>query len=135
MREPESTTECLYFSRREIAPGRGKAMAWVFRKECPECHKALMKKPKKTSPTYDCPECGYTEPKKEHEENSELNIKYTCPFCDHKGETTAIYKRKTLYGKPAYIFICDGCGEKVGLYKKMNVPPKFIEKVEAFRNK
>ena len=129
MREPESVTECLYFSKREFAPGKGKAMAWAFRKECPKCHKGLMKKPKKTAPEYECPECGYGEPKKEHEESAELNIKFTCPFCDKEGEATTIYKRKTLYGKPAYCFACPSCNEKLGLYKKLNTPAKFLEKL------
>lgn len=129
MREPESMNECLYFSRREFAPGRGKAMAWVLRKECPKCHKGLMGKPKKTAQEYVCKACGYEEDKKTHEADAQLNIKYTCPFCNEDGETTMDYKRKTLYGKPAYVFECSSCNEKLGLYKKMNVPEKFIEKL------
>ena len=129
MRELESTAECLYFTRREFAPGKGKVMAWVFRKECPKCHKALLSKPKKTAPDYECKECGYGEPKKEHEANSEVCVKYTCPFCDKSGETTTPYARKTLYGKKAFVFNCEHCNEKLGIYKKMSESKKFNEKL------
>lgn len=131
MREPESMQECLYFSRREFAPGKGKAVAWVFRKECPECHKGLMGKPKKTAKEYVCKECGYSEEKKAHEDAAELNIKFMCPFCNEDGEATIPYKRRTFLGKPAYVFQCGACGEKLGLYKKMNVPDKFLAKLPA----
>ena len=131
VREPESTTECLYYSRREFAPGKGRSTAWVFRKECPKCKGALMGKPKKTAKEYVCKACGYAEDKKTHEEAAELIIKYECPFCQHKGVATSPYKRKTLYGKPAYVFQCGGCSEKLGLYKRMGAPEKFLEKIGA----
>ncbi len=123
MKQPESVDECLYFTRRKFEP-KGGAVAWVFRKQCPKCKEGLMKKPKKTSPTYDCPKCGYAEPKKEHEETAELNIEYECPKCGHKGETTVEYKRRTWQGVKAYVFKCEECGEKIGLTKKMKEPKK-----------
>lgn len=121
MREPETVEECLYFTRRSF--GDGHIMAWAFRKECPKC-KALMRKPKKTSPTYDCPECGHAEPKQEHEASVTLNIRYTCPFCQHTGETTTPYQRKTWQGVKAFVFVCEGCGKKVGVTKKLAAPKK-----------
>ena len=131
IREPESVQECLYFSRREFAPGVGHSVAWVFRKECPKCKKGLMGRPKKTAKEYVCKACGYAEDKKAHEEDVTLSIKYSCPFCAHKGFAQIPYKRKTLYGKPAFVFVCEGCSEKVGLYKRMGAPEKFLEKITA----
>lgn len=129
MKEPESMGECIYFSRREFAPGKGHAMAWVLRKECPKCHKALMGKPKKTAKEYVCKACGYEEDLKTHEADVVLNIKFTCPFCNKTGEAETVYKRKTLYGKPAFCFKCDACGEKLGIYKRMAMPEKWLEKL------
>ncbi|MBR9692471.1 hypothetical protein GOV07_00910 [Candidatus Woesearchaeota archaeon] len=100
---------------------KGKAMAWVFRKPCPKC-KTLMKKPKKTSLTYDCPKCGYNEPKAEYEAAAVVNIEYVCPECSHAGETTSEFKRKTLQGVKSFIFVCEACKTKLGITKKMKVP-------------
>lgn len=83
-----------------------------------------MRKPKKTSPTYDCPVCGYTEPKKEHESSAIINIEYLCPECGHAGETTAPYVRKTWKGVKAYVFVCQSCNAKIGITKKMKEPKK-----------
>ena len=41
---PESMSECLYFSRRDFN-NEGSAVAWVYKKDCPECGKAKMGKP------------------------------------------------------------------------------------------
>jgi predicted RNA-binding Zn-ribbon protein involved in translation (DUF1610 family) len=123
LKQPESVDECLYFTRRKFDP-KGHAMAWAFRKECPKCKKGLMKKPKKTSPTYDCPACGYSEPKTEHEESATINIEYVCPSCGHAGETTTPYKRRTWQGVKAFVFTCQACNEKIGLTKKMKEPKK-----------
>jgi predicted RNA-binding Zn-ribbon protein involved in translation (DUF1610 family) len=115
--------ECVYFTRRSI--GSGQIMAWVFRKECPKCHKAKMGKPvekgkvKTRAKEYVCPECGYMEEKKEHEESLTLNAIYTCPYCGKEGEGTANYKRKMFEGVPAYVIVCEHCGGKIGLTKKM----------------
>jgi len=104
-------------------------MAWVLRKECPKCKKGLMGKPKKTAKEYVCKACGYEEDKKTHEADVILNVKFTCPFCNKEGDATSPYKRKTLYGKPAYVFVCPNCDQKLGLYKRMAVPDKFMEKL------
>ena len=44
LKKPGSAEECVYFTNRTI--GDGRAMAWVFRKECPKC-KGIMGKPQK----------------------------------------------------------------------------------------
>ncbi|MBR9703601.1 hypothetical protein GOV10_06170 [Candidatus Woesearchaeota archaeon] len=129
MKEPESMDECVYFTRRAFAPDKGKMMAWALRKECPKCKKGLMKKPKKTANEYVCPQCKYEEPKAEHEENLVVSVKYTCPFCNKDGKAETPFKRKTLYGKPAYVFLCSSCNEKLGIYKRMAFPKKWLEKL------
>ena len=124
LKRPDSVDECLYFTRRALLPTKGKIVAWAFRKRCPKCRNALMAKPKKTSPTYDCPACGYTEPKAEHIADMVLNVEYTCPACSFSGETTTEYKRKPWQGVKAYIFACGKCGEKLGVTKKLKEPKK-----------
>jgi len=123
LREPESMEEVIYFTRRSI--GDGKVMAWVYRKECPKCHKAKMGKPvdggkvKIRAKEYVCPECGFTEEKTAHEESLTLEAKYTCPYCGKEGEGTAEYKRKPFEGVKAYVVVCEHCGGKIGITKKM----------------
>jgi len=123
LKQPQTMDECLYFTRRTI--GSGQVTAWVFRKECPKCHKARMGKPvekgkvKTRAKEYVCPECGYAEEKKQHEESLKLNAVYTCPYCGSEGESTAEYKRKMFNGIPAYVIQCEKCGKKIGLTKKM----------------
>ncbi len=126
--EPESMGDLIYFTRRAI--GSGKAMAWVYKKECPECHKAKMGKPvvkgkvKIRATEYVCPECGFTEEKVLHEESLTLEAKYTCPHCGKEGEGTTEYKRKSFEGVKAYIVLCQHCGGKIGITKKMKEPKK-----------
>lgn len=121
---PNSMDECLYFSRRTLDPD-GKAVAWVEKKDCPKCGKAKMGKPvekgsvKIRAKEYVCPECGFTEEKKEHEESCEVKIIYTCPYCKHEGETTTPYKRKKFEGADAFVFECQKCKKKIGITKKM----------------
>ena len=120
---PNSVTECVYFTNRSI--DSGKAIAWVYRKECPKCHKAKMGKPvvkgkiKIRALEYVCPECNFTEEKEEHEESLTLEAMYTCPFCGKQGEGTTPYKRKTYQGVPSYLIECEHCGEKIAITKKM----------------
>ncbi len=126
--EPESMDELVYFTNRTIDDGKIKA--WVYRAECPECHKAKMGKPvakgkvKTRAKEYVCPECGHTEEKQEHEEKLMLEIKFKCPYCGKEDETTAPYKRKTFAGVPSYVFECTGCGKKIGITKKMKSKKK-----------
>ena len=121
---PESMTDCLYFTN------RGDILAWVYRKECPECHKAKMGKPvekgkvKTRAKEYVCPECGYSEEKQEHEESCEVQAQYTCPECGKEGESSTPYKRKSYKGVPSYILECEHCGGKIPLTKKLKEPKK-----------
>lgn len=127
LKKPESVEECIYFTRRQLEP-KGSIMAWAFRKECPQCHNGLMKKPKKTSKVYICPNCGYEEDVKAHEESLVINVEYVCPYCGHEGEATTEYKRKTWKGVKAYVFTCEQCKEKIGITKKMKDPKKSKKK-------
>ncbi|MBS3120525.1 hypothetical protein J4420_02325 [Candidatus Woesearchaeota archaeon] len=116
---PQSMDECLYFTNREYI------LAWVYRKECPECHKARMGKPvekgkvKTRAKEYVCPSCGFTEQLQEHEESLNLEAQYTCPSCHKKGESTVPYKRKVFKGVLSYVVECQHCGEKMPLTKKL----------------
>ncbi|MCF7901238.1 hypothetical protein K9L67_03350, partial [Candidatus Woesearchaeota archaeon] len=127
LKQPESMEEVIYFTRRTLEP-KGRVVAWTFKQECSKCKKALMGKPvdkgkvKIRATEYVCPECGYSEDKKEHEDKAEVFVEYTCPFCEHSGETTTPFKRKTWQGRPAYVFICDSCKEKIGITKRMAAP-------------
>jgi len=126
--EPESMDDLIYFTRRAI--GTGKAMAWVYKKECPECHKAKMGKPvdkghvKIRAKEYVCPECGFTEEKDVHEESLQVEAKYTCPHCGKEGTGTTECKRKTFEGVKAYVVECEHCGGKIGITKKMKAGKK-----------
>ena len=127
---PEDMEDLFYFSRRTMCSG--KAMAWVYRPECPACHKAKMGKPvdKKTgkpkirAKEYVCPGCNYTVPKEEFEETCEMEVQYTCPDCGKEGEATTLYKLKSFEGVKAYVFECSHCGKKLGITKKMKEPKK-----------
>lgn len=126
MELPNSAEECIYFSNRTIFE-KGKAIAFVLRSDCPECGKAKMGKPinektgtaKIRAKEYVCPKCAYTVSKEEFEPAQTMNIMYTCPFCEHKGEATTIYKRKSYKGVQAYVFECDSCHEPVPITKKL----------------
>lgn len=126
---PNSMDECIYFTRRTEGE-KGHLMAWAHKIDCPNCHKALMGKPvekgkiKVRATEYVCPECDYTESKADHEAKLEVNCIYTCPHCEHKGEATMPYQRKTWQGVKAFIFNCESCGEKIGITKKMKEPKK-----------
>jgi predicted RNA-binding Zn-ribbon protein involved in translation (DUF1610 family) len=124
VRVPQSMEEVIYFTNRTLE-GNGKVMAWVYKKDCPECGKAKMGKPveggkvKIRAKEYVCPECGHSEEKKEHEESLTVDVKYTCPQCGESGETTTEYKRKSFNGVPSYVFACETCGKKIAITKKM----------------
>ncbi|MAF99431.1 MAG: hypothetical protein CMH61_02360 [Nanoarchaeota archaeon] len=121
---PESMDNCIYFTN------RGEILAWVYRKECPQCHKAKMGKPvvkgkvKIRAKEYTCPECGFTEEKEVHEESLELQAKYTCPDCGKEGESTGQYIRKKYKGVPSYIVDCQHCKAQIPLTKKLKEPKK-----------
>lgn len=129
LKEPETMEELLYMTRRTLVP-KGKARAWVFRKECPRCPGVKMGKPvakgkiKIRSSEYVCPKCDYMELKQQHEESLMCNIDYECPHCDHKGQTQVPYVRKTFQGVKSIIFHCSACDQKIGVSKKMKDPKK-----------
>ena len=131
LKEPESMDKCIYFTRRALDP-KGSIRAWVYRKECPECHKAEMGKPidpktgkvKSRSDIYVCPECSYEEAKKEHEESLTVEAIYVCPHCDKEGEGSTQFKRKTFEGVPSYLLECQHCGGKIAITKKMKKSKK-----------
>lgn len=126
LQPPETMDECLYFTN------RGDILAWVYRKECPQCHKAKMGKPvdKKTGKVktrakeYVCPECGYTEELIAHQESLQLEATYTCPECGKEGESTAPYKRKSYQGIPSFVVECQHCQATMPLTKKLKEPKK-----------
>jgi len=129
LKKPNSTAECLYFTNRTI--DSGKAMAWVFRKECPKCKKGFMGKPlkkvgkvDKKADYYVCYSCKYQESNEQVENDLILNVEYKCPFCGNEGETTSEYKRKIFEGVPSFVFECQKCGKKIGLTKKMKETKK-----------
>jgi DNA-directed RNA polymerase subunit RPC12/RpoP len=124
LKKPASMEECVYFTNRVI--GSGKAIAWVFRKQCPKCKKDALRKPStksgkpdKKSPIYVCKNCRYEEKNEEAEKDLILNIEYKCPHCGNEGETTSEYKRKIFEGVPSYVFECQKCHKKIGLTKKL----------------
>jgi len=129
LKEPESMDDCIYFTNRDLGE-LGWAKAWVGKKKCPKCGKAKMGKPvvkgkvKIRAKEYVCPECGFTEEKTEHEEGLNVEIQYCCPECEHEGEAKTEFKRKSYMGAKAYVFVCGGCGKKLGITKRMKDPKK-----------
>ena len=128
LKKPTSMEECIYFTNRTIDSGR--AMAWVFRKECPKC-KGIMGKPKKKDGKVDkkadhyvCYSCNHTESNEEVENSLVVNVEYKCPHCGNESETTTEFKRKTFQGVPSYVFVCGKCDEKIGITKKLKEPKK-----------
>ncbi len=135
IKEPSSMDELVYFTNRKIKDGHVKA--WVYRRECPKCGKALMGKPinektgkpKIRAKEYKCPECGYTVDKEEYEDTLTCEIIYTCPKCKHKGEIEIPFQRKYIskYNEvkkknirvKALVFECDNCNERIAITKKM----------------
>jgi hypothetical protein len=136
---PDSMDNLVYFTRRNIAETRGAVIAWAPKAKCPKCKKTLMGKPldPKTkriqvrAKEYQCPGCGYTEEKNEHEEKLSAMIIYDCPFCNNRGEITVPFARKSWYGKKAIVFQCAKCKEKLGVTKKLAMPADFIAKVQG----
>ena len=129
LKKPSSMEECVYLTNRTIESGR--AVAWVFKKECPKCKMGIMSKPQKKGGKIDkkadhyvCYSCGYEEGNEQVENGLVLNVEYKCPHCSFEGETTSEYKRKTFEGVPSYVFECQKCHKKIGLTKKMKSTKK-----------
>lgn len=134
LKKPESMEECVYFTNRIM--GEGRAMAWVFRKECPKC-KGIMGKPRKKNGKIDkkadhyvCYSCGYSEGNQQVEDSLTINIDYKCPHCGNEGETTTEYKRRSFEGIQSYVFECQKCHKKIGLTKKLKEPKKKKEETD-----
>jgi len=133
LKKPSSVEECIYFTNRAF--GSGKAIAWVFKKQCPKCKKGIMGKPQKKmgkidkkADHYVCYSCGYEESNEQVENSLTLNIEYKCLYCGNEGETTSEYKRKNFEGVPSFVFECQKCHKKIGLTKKMKETKKAKEK-------
>ena len=130
IKEPESMEDLIYFTNRTLESGKGKIKAWVRKKVCPKCGKAKMGKPvekgkvKIRAEEYTCPSCNFTEQKVVHEESLNLEAIYTCPECNKEGESTALYKRKSFMGVPAYVVECQHCKAKIPVTKKMKAVKK-----------
>ncbi|MFC1728055.1 hypothetical protein ACFLZ7_01155 [Nanoarchaeota archaeon] len=127
--EPESMGNLIYMTRR--ADDKLKIMAWVYKKKCPECDGSMSKpkdektgRPKIRATEYVCGKCGYSEEKKAHEESLTLEAKYTCPHCGKEGTGETQYKRKTIDGVPSYLILCEHCGGKIPVTKKMKEAKK-----------
>lgn len=126
MRRPESMDECIYFTNRDLGD-KGSVLCWVFRDECPECHKAFMAKPrdpktgkpKVRSKVYVCEECGYEVEKEEYETGLMANVDYTCPHCEHEAEVQVPFRRKNIKGIPTLRINCEECGANIDITKKM----------------
>ncbi len=132
LNKPGSVEECIYFTNRIIDSGR--AMAWVFRKECPKCKKGIMGKPvkkggkiDKKADHYVCYSCGYQESNEQVENSLVLNVEYKCPHCGNEGGATTEYKRKNFEGVPSYVFECQNCHKKIGLTKKLKEKKKKVK--------
>ena len=135
IKQPNSMDECIYFTRRSI--DKGQVKAWVFKELCPKCKKSLMSKPRnpKTGKTkirakeYVCPVCNNIVQEEEYEGSLTANVEYTCPQCDHKGETQTPFKRKKVrifdeeLQKKITVetlrFSCQKCGKNIDITKKM----------------
>ena len=132
LKMPESMDDCLYFTNRTI--NDSPIIAWVYRKECPKCHKAKMGKPvvkgkvKTRAAYYECPACSYQEQKEEHEHSLHLEAQYTCPECGKEGESTGVYQRKSFKGVKAYVLECEHCQTKLPITKKLK---EIIDKYTA----
>lgn len=127
---PTDMESLVYFTRRKTDDL--KVIAWVNKEICPKCKKGLMGKPKdpKTgrpkvrSTEYVCDACGHEVEKSEYEPTLKANIIYTCPHCKKDGEQTIPFKRKSVQGVQTLQAVCDHCGGKINITKKMKEPKK-----------
>ncbi|MBR9676583.1 hypothetical protein GOV04_00385 [Candidatus Woesearchaeota archaeon] len=129
--QPDSMEDLVYFTRRKLE-NDGNVMLWVFKQECPKCHKAQMGKPvnektgkaKIRAKEYECPACHYTVEKEEYEEGLTANISYVCPHCKNDSEKQVPFKRKKVKGVETLRFECDKCHKTIDVTKKMKAVKK-----------
>lgn len=126
LKKPNSMEDCHYFTNRTLEDGKGRIMAWVFRKECPKCRQGIMGKPLKKNGRIDkkaehfvCYKCNYQESEEQVDEGLIVNVEYKCPHCGNEGETTAEYKRKMYQGVLSYVFQCQKCNAQIPITKKL----------------
>lgn len=126
LRQPESMDECVYFTQRSLAGGKGSVKVWVFRQTCPKCRKEMMGKPKDKkgkvlvrAKEYACPSCGHRVEKQAYEDSLTANAEYGCPSCGNGGESQIPFKRKNVEGVPTLCFACGKCGANIDVTKKM----------------
>ncbi len=124
LRFPESAEECVYFTRRTLE-NEGRIVCWVFREQCPNCHKSLMGKPrddegniKIRAKEYVCPECKHAVDKQSYEDTLTASIQYICPKCKFEAETQIPFKRKKVKGADILRFQCGKCGIDIDIAKK-----------------
>ncbi len=132
--QPESTSDCVYFTRRSNE--KGIIIAWAPRGTCTKCGKELMAKPtdskgkvKIRAKEYVCKECGFTQEKEEYEDSLTANVIYDCPSCGKHGETQLPFKRKKvrifdekdMKQKTLDVlrFSCASCKQNIDISKKM----------------
>jgi len=126
---PKSMSEVYYHTFR-VYPDGGKVRAWAYKLKCPECKEGILGKElnektgkvKIRSKKYVCSNCDFTCEQSDIEKLTKLEAIYTCPHCMKEGESTAPFKRKTYKGVLSYVVICEHCGEKIGITKKMKEP-------------
>jgi hypothetical protein len=123
LQKPENTKELRYFSRKTVG-AKGKAMIWIFNPVCPECGKKGLQIPfneengryKSRGKFFECIYCDHKETKVDIKSKLPIaNVAYTCPECQHKGETQEEFKRNS---KKQFKFKCGGCGVVIVVGKK-----------------
>ena len=132
---PASMDDCVYFTNR--TKGEGKIKAWVSREKCPKCQQGLMQKPhdpktgkfKLRAKEYECPSCHHQVPIEAYEDTLTMSVLYTCQKCRQSGEAQVPFRRKKVkmfdeekqkeVTVDAVQFLCQSCGEKISVTKKM----------------
>ncbi|MDO8661365.1 MAG: hypothetical protein Q7K43_05740 [Candidatus Woesearchaeota archaeon] len=132
--QPESTENCVYFTRRSHE--KGIVIAWAPRGICAKCGKSFMGKPtdkkgkiKIRAKEYTCKDCGFTQEKNSYEDSLTANVIYDCPSCSKHGEIQLPFKRKKvritdkedMKTKTVDVlrFACGFCKQNIDISKKM----------------
>lgn len=129
--QPESMDELVHHTLR-VLPNDGQIRLWVYRKDCPECGKAKMGKPKDSktgkakirAKEYVCPSCEHIIEKKEYEDSLTAEAVYKCPECGKDGEWEGSFKRKNIEGAPTIRVVCQHCEAFMDVTKKFKEKKK-----------